>query len=173
MWLAFFIAFEPNNYFGLKADTIPASRWPLSARYQQDPGRSLIVGDSAWPILICACGGSLRRSWQNLAFGGASLRESIDLANFVLSSGHEVDEILFELSFYTVNDGYDTDRFSALEETLVNPLAYCLNLEYNVNALTMFMNWVRNTPDTIESGDWARPITWTIRAIRCRCTAPV
>ena len=87
-------------------------------------------------------------------FGGASLRESIDLANFVLSSGHEVDEILFELSFYTVNDGYDTDRFSALEETLVNPLAYCLNLEYNVNALTMFMNWVRNTPDTIESGDW-------------------
>ena len=61
--------------------------------------------------------------------------------------------------------------FSALEETLVNPLAYCLNLEYNVNALTMFMNWVRNTPDTIESGDWGRPITWTIRAIRCRCTA--
>ena len=64
------------------------------------------------------------------------------------------DGNLFELSFYTLNAGYDTDRFSALEETLSNPLAYCLNLEYNVNALTMFLNWVRNTPDTIESGDW-------------------
>ena len=155
VWLAFFIAFEPNNYFGLKADTDSSQPVARVRAYQQDPGRSLIVGDSRLAHFDMALVEEVSgRSWQNLAFGGASLRESIDLANFVLSSGHEVDEILFELSFYTVNDGYDADRFSALEETLVNPLAYCLNLEYNVNALTMFMNWVRNTPDTIESGDW-------------------
>ena len=48
----------------------------------------------------------------------------------------------------------NTDRFSQLEETLENPLAYCLNLEYNVNALTVLMDTIRGTPDTIESGDW-------------------
>ena len=155
LWFAFFLAFEPNNYFGLKGQTDSSQPVARVRAYQQAPGRSLIIGDSRLAHfdmdLVEQVSG---RSWQNLAFGGASLRESLDLANFVLDSGHEVDEILFELSFYTVNAGYDTDRFSSLEETLVNPLAYCLNLEYNVNALTMFMNWVRNTPDTIESAVW-------------------
>lgn len=155
LWFAFFLAFEPNNYFGLKKQTDSSQPVARVRAYQQEPGRSLIIGDSRLAHfdmdLVEEVSG---RPWQNLAFGGASLRESLDLAEFVLDSGHEVEEILLEVSFYTVNAGYDTDRFSALEETLVNPLAYCLNLEYNVNALTMFLNFVRNTPDTIESGVW-------------------
>ena len=155
LWFAFFLAFEPNNYFGLKKQTDSSQPVARVRAYQQEPGRSLIIGDSRLAHfdmdLVEEVSG---RPWQNLAFGGASLRESLDLAEFVLDSGHEVKEILLEVSFYTVNAGYDTDRFSALEETLVNPLAYCLNLEYNVNALTMFLNFVRNTPDTIESGVW-------------------
>lgn len=155
LWLAFFVAFEPNNYFGLKTDTDSSQPVARVRAYQQEPGTRLIIGDSRLAHfdmdLVAEVSG---QEWQNLAFGGASLRESLDLADFVLDSGNEVEEILFELSFYTVNANYDTDRFSALEETLNNPLAYCLNLEYNVNALTMFMNTVNNTPDTIESGDW-------------------
>ena len=155
LWLAFFVAFEPNNYFGLKADTDSSQPVARVRAYQQEPGTRLIIGDSRLAHfdmdLVAEVSG---QEWQNLAFGGASLRESLDLADFVLDSGNEVEEILFELSFYTVNANYDTDRFSALEETLNNPLAYCLNLEYNVNALPMFMNTVNNTPDTIESGDW-------------------
>lgn len=155
LWLAFFVAFEPNNYFGLKSDTDSSQPVARVRAYQQEPGSRLIIGDSRLAHfdmdLVAEVSG---QEWQNLAFGGASLRERLDLADFVLASGNEVEEILFELSFYTVNANYDTDRFSALEETLNNPLAYCLNLEYNVNALTMFMNTVNNTPDTIESGDW-------------------
>ena len=155
LWLAFFVAFEPNNYFGLKADTDSSQPVARVRAYQQEPGTRLIIGDSRLAHfdmeLVEEVSG---QEWQNLAFGGASLRESLDLATFVLDSGNPVEEILFELSFYTVNANYDTDRFSSLEETLNNPLAYCLNLEYNVNALTMFMNTVNNTPDTIESGDW-------------------
>lgn len=155
LWLAFFVAFEPNNYFGLKSDTDSSQPVARVRAYQQEPGSRLIIGDSRLAHfdmdLVAEVSG---QEWQNLAFGGASLRESLDLADFVLDSGNEVEEILFELSFYTVNANYDTDRFSALEETLNNPLAYCLNLEYNVNALTMFLNTVNNTPDTIESGDW-------------------
>ena len=72
----------------------------------------------------------------------------------MLDSGNRVDSLLVEVSFYTLNAGYNTDRFQALEETLNNPLAYCLNLEYNVNALTVAMDTLKGTPDTIESGDW-------------------
>lgn len=155
LWLAFFVAFEPNNYFGLKSGSGSSQPVARVRAYEQAPGQNLIIGDSRLAHfdmdLIEETSGE---KWQNLAFGGASLRESIDLAEFVLDSGHEADNILLALSFYTLNTGYDTDRFSALEETLTNPLAYCLNLEYNVNALTVFLDTVRGTPDTVESGDW-------------------
>lgn len=155
LWLALFVAFEPNNYFGLKSGSGSSQPVARVRAYEQAPGKSLIIGDSRLAHfdmdLIAEVSGE---EWQNLAFGGASLRESIDLAEFVLDSGYEVDNILLALSFYTLNTGYDTDRFSALEETLSNPLAYCLNLEYNVNTLTVFLDTVRGTPDTVESGDW-------------------
>ena len=76
------------------------------------------------------------------------------LIDYLLDSGHDADTLLVEVSFYTLNAGYNTDRFATLEETLNNPLAYCFNLEYNVNALTVAMDTLRGTPDTIESGDW-------------------
>ena len=82
------------------------------------------------------------------------MKETLDLADYLLDSGNHTDTLLVEVSFYTLNAGYNTDRFQALEETLNNPLAYCLNLEYNVNALTVAMDTLKGTPDTIESGDW-------------------
>ena len=154
-WLAVFIAFEPNNYFGLK-DSAGSSQPVARVRaYQQDPGRNLILGDSRLAHfdmeLVEEASGM---EWQNLSFGGASLKETLDLAGYVLDSGHPVDTLLVEVSFYTLNEHYNTDRFSQLEETLENPLAYCLNLEYNVNALTVLLDTLRGTPDAIESGDW-------------------
>ena len=154
-WLAFFIAFEPNNYFGLKRTASSSQPVARVRAYEQHPGENLILGDSRLAHfdmeLVAQASGE---SWQNLAFGGASLKETLDLADYVLDSGHPVKRLLVEVSFYTLNAGYNTDRFAALEETLRNPLAYCLNLEYNVNALTVFLDTLRGTPDTIESGDW-------------------
>ena len=154
-WLEFFIAFEPNNYFGLKQQAGSSQPVARVRAYDQHPGRNLILGDSRLAhfdmALVEETSGV---KWQNLAFGGASLKETLDLADYVLDSGHPVDRLLVEVSFYTLNESYNTDRFAALEKTLRNPLAYCLNLEYNVNALTVFMDTVRGTPDTIESGDW-------------------
>ncbi len=155
LYLAFFIAFEPNNYFGLKesgASTAPIAR---ITEYVQDPGTNLIVGDSRFAHfdmdLIESVSGE---TWQNIAFGGASLRESIDLANYILDSGNETDEILFGISFYTLNAGYDKDRMSTLEETLNNPLAYIFNLEYNINTLTTFTDFLAGREDSEETGDW-------------------
>lgn len=155
VWLAVFVAFEPNNYFGLKSSAGSSQPVARVRAYQQDPGTNLILGDSRLAHfdmeLVDEVSG---QTWQNLSFGGASLKETLDLADYVLASGHPVDRLLVGLSFYTLNEGYNTDRFAQLEETLENPLAYCLNLEYNVNALTVLMDTLRGTPDTIESGDW-------------------
>lgn len=155
VWFAFFVAFEPNNYFGLKTSASSSQPVARVRAYQQDPGTNLILGDSRLAHFAMDYVDSLSgQTWQNLAFGGASLKETLDLADYVLDSGNPVDTLLVEVSFYTLNAGYNTDRFAALEKTLENPLAYCLNLEYNVNALTVAMDTLRGTPDTIESGDW-------------------
>lgn len=155
LYLAFFIIFEPNNYFGLKessASTAPIAR---IKEYVSEPGTHLIVGDSRFAHfdmeLVEETSGT---AWQNLAFGGASLRESIDLANYILDSGNETDEILLGISFYTLNAGYDKDRMSTLEETLHNPLAYLFNLEYNINTLTTFTDFLAGREDSEETGDW-------------------
>ncbi len=154
-WFLFFLAFEPNNYFGLKASATSSQPVARVRAYQQAPGENLILGDSRLAHFDMALvDGLTGQTWQNLAFGGASLKETLDLADYVLDSGNPVDTMLVEVSFYTLNAGYNTDRFAALEKTLSNPLAYCFNLEYNVNALTVAMDTLRGTPDTIESGDW-------------------
>ncbi len=155
VWLAFFVAFEPNNYFGLKSGSGSSQPIARVRAWEQAPGENLILGDSRLAHFDMALiAGTSGEEWQNLAFGGASLRECIDLANYILDAGGQPRRLLFAVSFYTLNAGYDTDRFSALEETLHDPLAYCLNLEYNVNALTVFLDTVRGTPDAVESGDW-------------------
>ncbi len=154
-YLAFFIAFEPNNYFGLKessASTAPIAR---IKEYVSEPGTNLIVGDSRFAHFdMDLIADTYGEAWQNLAFGGASLRESIDLANYILDSGNETEEILLGISFYTLNAGYDKDRMSTLEDTLNNPLAYIFNLEYNINTLTTFTDFLAGREDGEETGDW-------------------
>ena len=143
LYFAFFLYFEPNNYFGLKesaAGTAPIGRVKAFA---QDPHTHLILGDSRLAHFdmdeVAEWGGE---GWQNLAFGGASLRETLDLLEYCLETQPDTSQILLEVSFYTLNAKYDTDRMSALQDTLDNPLAYLFNLEYNVNAFTSFRNWL-------------------------------
>ena len=88
LWLAFFIAFEPNNYFGLKASATSSQPVARVRAYQQEPGTNLILGDSRLAHFDMSLVDSLSgQSWQNLAFGGASLKETLDLADYLLDSG--------------------------------------------------------------------------------------
>ncbi len=143
LYLCFFMAFEPNNYFGLRTGSASSQPVARLRAYQQAPGERLILGDSRLAHFDMQQVQQITgQNWQNLAFGGASLRECIDLGNYILDSGNPVKELVFGLSFYTINGKYDTDRMAALEDTLANPLAYILNLEYNVNTLTGFSNFL-------------------------------
>ena len=115
-WFLFFLAFEPNNYFGLKASATSSQPVARVRAYQQAPGENLILGDSRLAHFDMALvDGLTGQTWQNLAFGGASLKETLDLADYVLDSGNPVDTMLVEVSFYTLKTGYNTDRFAALE----------------------------------------------------------
>ena len=87
VWFAFFAAFEPNNYFGLKASATSSQPVARVRAYQQAPGQNLILGDSRLAHFDMALVDSLSgQEWQNLAFGGASLKETLDLADYVLDS---------------------------------------------------------------------------------------
>lgn len=161
-YFCLFAAFDPNNYFGLHATT--NSQAPISRlqEFQRQPGERLILGDSRYAHFDMAQVQQVSgEDWQNLAFGGASLRECIDLLNWVLDSGHIPQQVVFGLSFYTINDSYDTDRMSNLEQTLSNPMAYLFNLEYNVNMLTNIQQIVTGQTDADETGDWVYPQDYT------------
>ena len=120
----------------------------------------MILGDSRLAhfddALISQVSGE---AWQNLAFGGASLKETNDLLEYVLDNDPHLQQVLFGLSFYTLSANYNTDRMGALEDTLHNPFAYCLNLEYNINALTNFSDMLAGRGDVEETGDWQYPHT--------------
>ncbi len=177
LYLAFFIGFEPNNYFGIRksaASTAPIAR---VRAFTEQKGDSLILGDSRLAHFdMEQAAQKSGKPWQNLAFGGASLRETLDLAEFAVEQNPNIREMVIGLSFYTLNQKYDTDRMSSLQDTLRNPLAYILNLEYNVNTLTSFTNWTiwlkqRLTGQTDlswaeaqiehETGDWQHPADYT------------
>ena len=98
LWFVFFAAFEPNNYFGLKASASSSQPVARVRAYQQAPGTNLILGDSRLAHFDMQLVNSLTgQPWQNLAFGGASLKETLDLADYILDSGHEVDTLLAEV----------------------------------------------------------------------------
>lgn len=177
LYFCLFAAFEPNNYFGLRdssASTAPVAR---VRAFRDEPGNRVIIGDSRLAHFDMALAQEASgKQWQNLAFGGASLKENIDLAEYVLEHNPNVEEILFGLSFYTINASYSTDRMSALEKTLDNPLAYMFNLEYNVNMLTSLTNWMAwmgqkaggatdltwaEAQQEHETGDWQHPADYT------------
>ena len=119
LWLAFFIAFEPNNYFGLKASATSSQPVARVRAYQQDPGTNLILGDSRLAHFDMGLVDSLSgQSWQNLAFGGASLKETLDLADYLLDSGHDADTLLVEVSALDLHGIYHMVGVEAMSKYL-------------------------------------------------------
>lgn len=164
LYFCLFAAFEPNNYFGLKRAANAEAPIARLQSYRRNPGPRVIVGDSRFAHFdMRQVEAVSARSWQNLAFGGASLKEGVDLLEWVLEQNPQLEEVIFGLSFYTINTSYNTDRMSTLEQTLTNPLAYMFNLEYNVNMLTALSERLRGIPggSAEETGDWVYPADYT------------
>ena len=145
LYLCFFIAFEPNNYFGFKnTDTM----FTRIMGYTQEKPASIIIGDSRLAnfdmALVDEAAG---RSFYNLAFGGATLEESVDLLEYALAQNSALQEVVLGLSFYTVNESYGTvSRMATIEKQIANPFAYISNFQYNIDAAVALMNTVKGVP---------------------------
>ncbi len=148
LYYTVFLAFEPNNYFGLRAVTPTGAVFGSLRAYDKNPTQGILLGDSRFAniesmdVLQEATG----REYTNLAFGGASLQESLDELEYLLNRYPEIEEVVFELSFYTLNEHYDANRFEFIELALYNPFVYMTNLSYNLEALQNFVYWMQGVP---------------------------
>ena len=81
VYFALFFAFEPYDYFGVKGGASSEDSVITRVRaYLSAPEDAIILGDSRMAHFdMNAVAEASGRGWSNLAFGGASLNESIDL----------------------------------------------------------------------------------------------
>lgn len=145
LYLAVFIAFEPNNYFGLRKSGGGNSPIAKLRAYEAAPQNAVILGDSRMAHFDMALvAKSAGRPFANVAYGGASLEESIDAVYYLYKQNPQLDAVVLGLSFYTLNAAYrPANRMKTVETQLKNPAAYVFNLEYNLNTLTILADTVR------------------------------
>lgn len=142
VYFCVFAAFDPYNYFGFQKTTNDNNPISRVQAYQKNPQSSIILGDSRMAHFdLSLAQQASGHSWSNLAFGGASLEESLDLLYYAYDQNPALERVVLGLSFYTLNSAYGSvSRMSTIEQQLKNPAAYLFNLEYNVNMLTNLAN---------------------------------
>ena len=81
VYFGVFLCFEPYDYFGLKGGAVQEDSYITRVRsYLNSPQDAILLGDSRMAHFDMAEVERLTgRPWANLAFGGASMAESIDL----------------------------------------------------------------------------------------------
>ncbi len=143
-----FLAFEPNNYFGLRQVTPTGAVFGSLRAYEKNPTEGILLGDSRLANIedMGVLSDVTGREYTNLAFGGASLQESLDELDYLLHRYPEIEDVVFELSFYTLNEGHDANRFDFIELALYNPFVYMTNLSYNLEAMQNFVFWMQGIP---------------------------
>ena len=155
LWGALFVAFEPNNYFGLRPGTAGNAPIARLRAFAQDPQPNIILGDSRMAHfdmeLVNEVSGE---RWANVSYGGASLEESIDEFYYLYQTYPGLKKVVLGVSFYTLNANYRTaNRMATIETQLKNPAAYMFNLEYNINTLTALSDRLANRPDVEETAE--------------------
>lgn len=155
LYLAVFIAFEPNNYFGLRGVTNGNAPIARLRAYELDPQPNLLLGDSRMAHFDMALVDEVSGlSWANVSYGGASLEESIDEFYYLYENHPDIRRVVLGVSFYTLNAAYRTaNRMATIEIQLKNPAAYIFNLEYNVNTLTVIGDKLAGRPDVEETAE--------------------
>ncbi|MEG0896780.1 MAG: hypothetical protein RR415_04115 [Ruthenibacterium sp.] len=155
VYLAVFVCFEPNNYFNLRKNGSDNSPIARIRAYEKNPLNNLILGDSRMAHFDMALvEESAGAAYANAAYGGASLEESIDEFYYLYAQNPAIQNVVFGLSFYTLNNNYRTqNRMKTVETQLQNPAAYVFNLEYNLNALTVLSDTLARRPDVEETAE--------------------
>lgn len=152
IYFAAFIYFEPYNYFGLKESEYSGDSAIVRVRnYNAEPEDVILLGDSRMAHFDMDLVEKLvGEKVGQLAFGGASFNESMDLLEYALERNENIHTVFFEVSFYTLNESYYKDRMSSIETIAENPFAYMLNFNYNVEMLSN-VRWVLQGVENVAS----------------------
>ncbi len=142
LYLAVFISFEPNNYFGVQNNSSTNSPIARIRAYQAQPENTIILGDSRMAHFdMQLVSETANTSVSNAAYGGAGIHESIDEFYVLYDINPNIENVIFGVSFYTLNEAYSpVNRMETVQTQLKNPIAYIFNLEYNVNTLTVIQD---------------------------------
>ena len=152
IYFAAFVYFEPYNYFGIKENEYTGDSAIVRVRnYNADPADVILLGDSRLAHFDMEKVESLvGEKVGQLAFGGASFNESMDLLEYAMEKNENIHTVYFEVSFYTLNESYYKDRMSSIETIAENPFAYMLNFNYNIEMLSN-VRWVLQGVENVAS----------------------
>ena len=163
LYFGVFVAFDPADYFGVNgAVTADNSMVTRVKRFLEDPQDAVILGDSRMAHFDMALVEQVTgRPWSNLAFGGASMNESVDLFELALEENPDIDTVVFEASFYTLREGDARNRTDAILTAVQNPVAYLFNFNYNADMLQNILENVKHWMDpsyivgeATDTGHW-------------------
>ncbi len=143
--LGFFVAFETYDFWCLKGDVAYMNRGIHSLRevVLTKPER-IILGDSRMANFNVGYIEEISgEDWCNMAYGGATLNESIN--QFWYAAEHtKLKEVVFGVSFYTMNDNHLTYRFDSAKAIAENPVGYVLNFRNWMDAIYRCKNNISN-----------------------------
>lgn len=151
-YYALFLVFEPNNYFGLRRETPSGVPVGVLREYERNPQPSVIIGDSRvahfdMDVVQATAG----RPFGSIAYGGASFKESLDLLYCWTDRYLDIDEVVFSVSFYTLNKNYTRDRLDGLLDALHNPFVYLTNLSFHIETLKTIQEFLNG--ETLYGGE--------------------
>lgn len=136
LYLAAFVMLEPINYFGLSLVGASISTEPLVGMRRAMRGgiKNILLGDSRtshFDVDYLEQVTGIR--YCNQDFGGASLKEEIDLFWWT-AKYNDLENVILQTSFWTMNKGYAADRIPALVPVAENPLQYLFTWDYHMRA---------------------------------------
>lgn len=157
-YAALFFWFEPYDYFGLKGGAVKEDSILTRVRsYLNSPADQVLIGDSRMAHFDMELVEQLTgRPCRNLAFGGASMNEMLDLFELALERNPELDTCYFEVSFYLLRSADARNRTGAIRTVVENPAAYLFNFNFNVDMLAELASRLRGiqTGATRDEGHW-------------------
>lgn len=158
LYAVFFFVFEPYDYFGLKGGAVSEDSMLTRVKsYLSDPADAILLGDSRMAHFDMDTVSELRgEKTANLAFGGASLNEQVDLFWLALEENPNLSTCYFEVSFYNLRQGDERNRTEAIRTVVKNPVAYLFNFNFTADMLEQVMYWLQGVPTgaTRDEGHW-------------------
>lgn len=167
-----YIFHDYNDYWGVRwsFDNYKGLIIYRFRSFLRDPKKGIILGDSrvahfdrtAAPVL------PIDSEYTNLAFGGASLKECIHMFWWA-AQNQKLENVIFSISFYTMNQNYMMDRFFERLKLAERPGEYLVNLEYMElsikDLITTFTAPAEETADSITSEEAHQKYADVIRSV--------